>query len=43
MRNLHCRWCGGKIMIKFLIGIILMPFALIAAAITVALAKGIKK
>ena len=30
-------------MIKILIGIILMPFALIAAAITVALAVGIIK
>ena len=30
-------------MIQTLIVIILMPFALIAAAITVALAKGIKK
>ena len=30
-------------MIQTLIAIILMPFALIAAAITVALAKGIKK
>lgn len=30
-------------MIKILIGIILMPFALIAAAITVALAIGIIK
>ena len=30
-------------MIKFLIGIILMPFALIAAAITVALVVGVVK